>query len=126
MAKLGVFWVHRGQILSVGLPLANSVEDGLFVNYPGSHLDRWPEVQTRWHAVFPELQAFEYEEVPRGRVLFDRRRNRFICYLDRSVDKPELRQRLLAVFELAHVPVVFQHDAHYTTNQGTLDELFKG
>lgn len=126
MAKLGVFWVHRDQILSSDLPLGNGVDDGLFVNHPASHLDRWPVVQACWNRVFPELLSLEYEEVPRGRVLYDRKRNRFICYLDRSVDKHELRHRLVAMFELAHEAVVFQHDVHYTTDQSSLDELFEG
>jgi len=67
----------------------------------------------------------EYDDYPRGRIVYDTRHSHFIAYLDRSLDVPEFRRAVLHYFALPERGTVFRHDAHYgrarhrmTFNQG--------
>jgi hypothetical protein len=42
---VGIFWVDRGQLIMAAVPLAEGVDDGLFVNGPYDHDPCWPVVQ---------------------------------------------------------------------------------
>jgi hypothetical protein len=70
---VGIFWVDHGHLIMAAVPVAEGVDDGLFVNGPYNHDPCWPIVQ-RNHT---HLQDLEYFHVPRGRVLFDKTKDRF-------------------------------------------------
>jgi hypothetical protein len=38
--RVGVFWVHRGEVLAPICPVADGVDDGRFVNSPLARLSR--------------------------------------------------------------------------------------
>jgi hypothetical protein len=42
---VGIFWIDRGQLIMAAVPLAEGVDDGLFVNSPYDHDPCWPTVQ---------------------------------------------------------------------------------
>jgi len=122
--RIGIFWCHRGAILARSCEVAEGFESGRFIDSPFDHVSSWERVQRAERSRFPELGIREYQEVPRGRVLYDPRRARFVCYLDQSIDSPETRAALRQAFALYGHPVFFPHDDHYTTDPQALDRLF--
>ena len=117
---VGIFWIDRGQLIIAAVPLADRVDDGVFVNGPADHDPYWPIVQ-RTHA---NLRGLEYDQVPRGRVLFNKTESRFYGYLDKVLDTPMMKRMFMARFHLARKHTVFQTDLHYTTDPGDLNQLF--
>lgn len=120
--QVGIFWVFRGRVLAAPCPVAEGVEACDMVNGPHDHVDYWPVLQ-RQH---PELADLEYEEVPRGRVVFSRADRRFCVYLDKKLHRPAVESRLVRVFGLPRSRTSFSTDPHYVTDPGELDRLFGG
>ncbi|MGA2137197.1 MAG: hypothetical protein ABSH50_33325 [Bryobacteraceae bacterium] len=58
----------------------------------------------------------EYEEWPRGRVVFDSVKSQFIVYADRQISQDEL-QRVLEHFGIPAERVVFMRDGHYQSTR---------
>jgi hypothetical protein len=75
----------------------------------------------RTHA---NLRALEYDQVPRGRVLFNKTESRFYGYLDKVVDTPVMKRMIMARFHLPREHTIFQTDLHDTTDPDELDQLF--
>lgn len=120
MADVGIFWWYQGQLLIAAVPLAHGVDDGLFVNGPYDHLTTWPSIR-RPH---PPLRHVEYEELPRGRVLFAKDDQRFYVYMDQVLFTRAIQEVILTAFHLPRVQTQFRTDLHYTTDPDELDRLF--
>ncbi|WP_242096722.1 hypothetical protein [Sphingomonas sp. CROZ-RG-20F-R02-07] len=60
----------------------------------------------------------EYEEYPRGRVVYDRRQALFVAYADRRVQSAAFRTRVVAEFELEGRRIVWKMDSHYDRSRG--------
>ena len=117
---VGIFWIDRGQLIMASVPLAEGVDDGLFVNGPYDHDPYWKTVQ-RTHT---HLRDFEYDQVPRGRVLFNKAEHRFYVYLDKVLCKATIKRMIMAHFHLPLAMTIFQTDLHDTTDPDELDQLF--
>jgi hypothetical protein len=117
---VGIFWVDRGQLIIAAVPLADGVDGGVFVNGPDDHYPYWPIVQ-RTHA---NLRGLEYDQVPRGHVLFNKAESRFYGYLDKVLYTHVMKRMTMARFHLPRKHTVFQTDLHYTTDPGDLNQLF--
>ena len=70
-------------------------------------------------------ELFEYQDVPRGRVLYDKQRDLFLCYMDNRLHKPVIRTALRKEFVLTECRVRFESDPHYTTDRDELHRLFE-
>jgi len=118
--KVGIFWVFRGRLLTAACSVDDGVECDGAVNSPHDHVDYWKVLQ-RQH---PKLRALEYEQVPRGRVVFRRKAQRFCVYLDERLLTSALQQRLRKAFDLPSSRTRFESDPHYVTDRGKLERLF--
>jgi len=65
-AKVGIFWVFRGKLYAAAVPVKEGVQSVDAINGQADHVTFCPRPQ-RLHL---ELRGLEYEQVPRGRVLF--------------------------------------------------------
>jgi hypothetical protein len=117
---VGIFWIDRGQLIMAAVPLAEGVDDGLFINGMDDHDPYWETVQ-RTHT---HLWDFEYDQVPRGRVLFNKAEHRFYIYLDKVLCKATIKHMIMGHFRLPPAMTIFQTDLHYTTDPVELDQLF--
>ena len=76
---------------------------GDFLTYGVGHYETWAQWR-RDRKVDPALRAivrsYEYEDWPRGRIVFDRSRDLFILYADRKLMTPEMIARLATQFHL--------------------------
>lgn len=118
--KVGIFWVFRRRLLMAACPVEDGVECSGAIDSRHDHVDYWKVLQRR----HPELRALEYEQVPRGRVVFFQSDQRFCVYLDERLRTPALQQRVRKAFDLPASRTRFESDPHYVTDRGELDRLF--
>jgi len=119
--KVGVFWSHNGRIRAGTALVKDGEDDGFFINYPFSHYQYWNILQKN----YPELKILEYDEVPRGRVIFSKEENMFLIYMDRALFSEKIKQKILREFALDKTKTRFGTDMHYTTGRGKINKLLK-
>ena len=80
--KIGIFWFYKNQVLGISheFDLNNSDSLGM-IDSIYNHVSYWDELQNE----FSELREIEYEDIPRGRVIFDKNKNKLIIYLDKKL-----------------------------------------
>lgn len=120
---VGIFWfIHHGADFclvaqNTPLPMAERYADCL--THSGGHYEAWQIWQRRgatWlkQNGFPtEICSSEYEEHPRGRIVFEIPAARFVIYADRALQKPRYIQQLVARFNLSGSRYVVRSDSHY-------------
>lgn len=118
LAKIGIFWVYRHQVFGQTCAL-DAAEMGVSgrLDSPDTHDVVWPAV-----AALLGLAHLDYIDVPRGRVLFDLKRQCAVIYVDQSL----LSQKALirGFFGLTGVPVIWRLDLHYTIDSKKITEIF--
>jgi hypothetical protein len=84
-----------------------------------SHLR--PGQWRRFRTVDPALRALvrssEYEDWPRGRIVFDRARDLFVLYADRKLLTPAMIARIATQFHLPAERTEVQSDWHYQSTE---------
>jgi hypothetical protein len=82
---VGIFWVVQAEprLLAAGCPLDQAEPYGDCLTYGPGHYETWAQWR-RDRTVEPGLRAlvrsYEYEDWPRGRIVFDRSRDLFVLY----------------------------------------------
>ena len=79
---------------------------------------RWPEalgVKQEFEKAL--ARSSEYEDWPRGRIVFDRLRDLFILYADRKLITPATIARIATQFHLPAERTEVQTDLHYQSPQ---------
>ena len=107
---VGIFWFFNCRLLTDCTPLSGAEAYGDCQAHPRGHLDVWTEMQSR--GLVP--LDVEYEDPPRGRIMFDKRRDRFLLLADPCI----LRRRSLVkqIVSRLHLPperTEMDRDAHY-------------
>ncbi len=120
-SRLGIFWCYRERLYAASVPLNEARHYGDFRNGPFDHYSLWPRLQRR-HA---HLRSFAYEDIPRGRVLYSVRDDRFLVYADRILMKEHLKTLILAEFELPPAKSFFRCDEHYTADFDERERLLR-
>ena len=119
--SIGIFWLiptERGAVLvSHAVPLAEAETYGDCLTCSLSHYDAWEAAKRSSMTLKPSdpatrsvITSSEYEEWPRGRVVFEQTADRFVVYADRQAFSyaPMIRAR----FCLPEA-TVFRTDSHY-------------
>jgi len=91
---------------------------GDFLTHPRGHHEVWEG----WHRLgaggqarrgLPTLIAWhEYEDFPRGRVVFDTTISRFTLYVDRKLQAPDVLRQVLCAFGLDPTRCAVRSDPH--------------
>jgi hypothetical protein len=109
--SVGIFFgaMHHGVpvILHEATALAEAEDYGLCKTHPGGHLEAWEASRMTL-----SLQG-DYDDFPRGRIVYDRHSRCFNVYLDRTLDVPAFRCVITHYFALPYGFTVFHYDAHY-------------
>jgi len=120
VGQVGIFWILDGHIPQTGddiiresVPYTHGEEYGDFINGWSAHVDFWALVQR----IF--TTNLEYDEVPRGRVVYSKRDDTFLVYGSKAfvADKAQ-RGRILEMFNLPEEKTVFRSDEHYELGKG--------
>jgi hypothetical protein len=98
--------------------LAQAEECGEFRTCPHGHFDVWEGWRAQCPAGFVTsvLRDSEYEEWPRGRVVFNAVHDQFIVYADGQLSEREL-QHVLEHFGIPVKRVTFMRDGHYQSTR---------
>ncbi len=118
--KVGIFWYYRSTVIGTANELTEAFDGGDFIDSPLTHNRHWEVIQRQ----LPELRFSEYIEVPRGRVLYDKREERPLVYMDKVLFKLAIRRKICAFFDLSEKVTDFERDSHYTTDEDDLRSLF--
>jgi hypothetical protein len=122
---VGIFWfvldcAGLRHMLADGCGLAEAEPYGDCLTFAPGHDDVW----TRWRRTGPANRALaatvrdgEYDEWPRGRIVFDRAADRFMLYADRRITAAGLADEISRHFFLPAGRVVVQHDLHYRSSR---------
>jgi hypothetical protein len=123
--RLGIFWVvqttaGKAKLLAAGCPLDQAEPYGNCLTYGPGHYETWAHWR-RDRTVDPALRALvrshEYEDWPRGRIVFDRSRDLFVLYADRKLLTPATIARIKAQFHLPADRTEVQSDCHYQSTE---------
>ena len=118
---VGIFWVVQttdgeARLLAAGCPIDQAESYGDCLTYGPGHYETWAQWR-RDRTVDPALRALvrssEYDDWPRGRIVFDRSRDLFILYADRKLITPATIARIAIQFHLPAERTEVQTDLHY-------------
>jgi hypothetical protein len=82
---VGIFWVVRGKLVTDSTALSDGEPYGDNLTHPRSHIDVWEQ----WRLGSKVPGESEYEDSPRGRVVFNTKTRRFSLMADRCILKDE-------------------------------------
>lgn len=122
--KIGFFWIvpHRNgtdAVLGDAIPLAEAEVYGDVLTHPGGHFVYWCQMKRhgptwlRAKGISGQLLKDEYEDWPRGRVVFMPSTCRFTLYADRRILRPARLSLLRTFFELGGLDLELRRDSHY-------------
>jgi hypothetical protein len=116
---VGIFWRVGDVLLIDRSTLAEAEPYGDCITHAGGHYERWQE----WQALgdsrlvsmgYPiAIASTEYDEWPRGRVVYETLPRRFILYADRRLQSGEIINAIKNAFGLGDVETVVKSDSHY-------------
>ena len=116
---VGIFWRVDGFVVIDRSTLDTAEPYGDCLTHAAGHYERWQEWQLlgapSLRALgFPEaIATTEYDDWPRGRIVYEFVLRHFVLYADRRLQKPEIIAALKEAFGLGDVEVVVRSDAHY-------------
>jgi len=107
---IGLFWIYKSQIYLKSIKVDNVKEINDFIDSDFSHYKVWDEISLQ-NKVF---YLYEYEDIPRGRVIYDVKNTQYIIYSNNNIINTDKCKRLiLKAFMLEESRVIFKYDAHY-------------
>ncbi len=108
--KIGIFWCYQNQIVGIAHDFKLSEQDSLgLIDSAYVHVNYWEELRSQ----IAELRHKEYEEIPRGRVIYNSLGNKTIVYMDAKLFKKRIAQQIAVFFELNFDDVIWKKDLHY-------------
>jgi hypothetical protein len=123
LGMVGPFWVVQEQgapaIIAVGVPLAQAVSYGDMLTVETWHYEHWTVLSRSSAAALKAARVptaplwSEYEEWPRGRVLYDCESSRFVVRADRQLHRPAFIRLIVDAFAIADAPLTVLADDHY-------------
>ncbi len=109
--EVGIFWIDgSGTMFAESVSLRDAVDYGEFRTFGGGHDELWDNAVK----ANPKWKGLEYEEVPRGRVVYrrDPKKPEFIVYMPKQLAK--YKGKVISRFELPRGSVRFDFtDEHY-------------
>lgn len=122
--SVGIFWGipepdSSWTILVDSTSLATAEPYGDFLTHPRGHYDVWvlwqkthtAPIATRF--ILQAIADHEYEDFPRGRIVYNIQTQLFTLYADRRLQREETITRIASEFGLASGSFAVRSDAHY-------------
>lgn len=113
VGEVGIFWLFKGEVISDSIPYTLGEDYGDFKNGRSDHCTFWASIQR----LSPEAARYEYDQVPRGRVVYSTRDDRFFVYGSETfVHHRRQKSLVLGEFNLPPVKTTFRVDEHYANS----------
>lgn len=104
---VGPFFLVSGKLYALRISVLEGEVTGDFVNHPKSHFDFFKEI--------PHGPYDDYGNYPRGRVVFNKAKNIFYIYADKTIISDEsVIKQIKKNYNLEKERVVVRRDSHYT------------
>ncbi|GEO18720.1 hypothetical protein MAE02_64160 [Microvirga aerophila] len=103
--------------------LAEAEPYDIFLTHPRAHYEVWEGWRQLGPAglakrVLPKAIAWhEYEDFPRGRIVFNSEKQTFLIYADRRLQVPSLLTSIIREFGLEGQHFIIRSDAHYRSRR---------
>jgi len=113
---VGIFWRVNGVLVIDRSTLDDAERYGDCITHAAGHYERWQEWQAlgmaRLVAVgYPgRIGWTEYDQWPRGRIVYETLTRRFVLYADRRLQKPDVIDVLKTAFGLNDAEVFVRSD----------------
>ena len=108
--RVGIFWYHKDKLIIESAPADEPKVIAGFADLDVSHYQVWEKMRAK----YSDLRFFEYEEVPRGRVVMKAKGPLFVVYGSRALVNDGLfRAEIIKHFHLPANRTRFVSDAHY-------------
>ncbi|MCK4086624.1 hypothetical protein HCY58_06020 [Acinetobacter radioresistens] len=108
--SIGIFWFYDNKVIGIAHDFSLKEADSIgLIDSKYTHVDYWEILRRQ----LPELKDREYEQLPRGRVIFDTNKNKAIIYIDETLLKRRKVNEILNFFDLDFTSVVLRTDSHY-------------
>ncbi|MGB8900757.1 MAG: hypothetical protein WCC90_16630 [Methylocella sp.] len=119
--SVGIFWRVNGVLVIDRSTLDEAEPYGEFITHAAGHYERWQEWQELGGARlvakgYPDrISSTEYDQWPRGRIVYETPMRRFVIYADRRLQKPDIIGALKTAFGLteSELIVTIRSDSHY-------------
>ena len=106
ISLVGPFFYINKKLYTHSVPLKDFNKDERFYNDPISHLEFFDTLG---------LDG-DYGNYPRGRVIYDSLKDKYIVYMDKSIMNDDVKCSILLAYKLEDRKTAFRRDAHYTHN----------
>ena len=108
--SVGIFWLFRDRLILDATPISKAEAYGTALTHPTGHIDYWARLQ-QTGAVPAEV---EYEEPPRGRVVYDGRERCFHLLADKCIlGRRDVVGRIMDGLHLPPGKTTEGRDEHY-------------
>ena len=116
---MGIFWHYKKKLLTYSFPVNEVPEQSGFIDVGMGHYDLWSTFQK----LDRDLKDVEYEELPRGRILYDVANKIYKVYASSTMILTEGFQDLVFhTFNLPKTATVFESDLHYEPPKDPLED----
>lgn len=118
VACIGIFWHVDGTLVADRCPLSDAEAYGDFLTTRG-HYEVWEMWRRRGERWLRESQMpisilmCEYEEFPRGRIVYDVVNELFVIYADRRLQTTDTVAAITTLFGLQTEATEVRSDGHY-------------
>ncbi len=116
---VGIFWRVGGVLVVDRSTLAEAEPYGDHLTHAAGHYERWAHWRklgaSRSAALgLPrQIAVTEYDEWPRGRIVYEKPAQRFVIYADRRLQAPDVIAAVKTAFGLGGSEAVVKSDLHY-------------
>ena len=116
---VGIFWLIDHTLLVDRSTLKEAEVYGERLTHAGGHYERWNSWQklgAKWlraRGIPDDIILTEYDEWPRGRIVYEIGPQRFIIYADRRILTTPALDHLVLAFHLSECRVLTSPDPHY-------------
>jgi len=110
MYNIGIFWIYKNKIYSKqinknAIKAINGFKDTDFAHY-----QVWNEISSQ----NKDFYFYEYEDIPRGRVIYNIKNSQYIVYANNDIiNSDEAKALIINGFNLKSDNVLFKYDEHY-------------
>lgn len=107
---IGIFWIYQSQIYLKTIE-ANRVKPiNGFIDSDFAHYQVWDEISSQ----NKDFYLYEYEDIPRGRVVYDVENTQYIVYANNDIiNSDEAKALIINGFNLKVDSILFKYDEHY-------------
>ena len=124
---IGIFWMISAtdgtRLLAASCVLDEAESYGDCLTFGPGHYEiwrGWRRSREQDAAARAVVCAHEYEDWPRGRIVFDRARDSYILYCDRKLMGPEIIKQIQKRFNLPPERTRIEGDFHYQSAENPI------